>query len=177
MAWGSKITATQLTGITTEQVFDQAPTLNPRESAHCRVAVDFPASPTDDAVISVWDGQEIRAVRRWSAHQHHRRGRHRQLVGYQFTGEALDEAYVPFFGVFGAAWDDAMVACWSANPLGLLVPEMDAAFPGSGGGEPPSAAQRPVVIIAAGWGRISGLKILPMPPLPGSRSPSPARGS
>jgi hypothetical protein len=42
MAWGSKITATQLTSIATEQVFDQAPTLNPRESAHCRVEVDFP---------------------------------------------------------------------------------------------------------------------------------------
>jgi hypothetical protein len=39
--------------------------------------------------------------------------------GYQFTGaEALDEAYVPFFGAFGAARDDAMVARWSTNPLG-----------------------------------------------------------
>jgi hypothetical protein len=54
MAWGSKINATQLTSITTEQVFDQAPTLNSRESAHCRVEVDFPASPTDNAVISVY---------------------------------------------------------------------------------------------------------------------------
>jgi hypothetical protein len=26
--------------------------------------------------------------------------------GYQFTGsEALDQAYVPFFGAFGASWD------------------------------------------------------------------------
>ena len=64
MAWGSKITATQLTSITTEQVFDQAPTLNPRESAHCRVAVDFPASPTDDAVISVYGSLDGTA---WSA--------------------------------------------------------------------------------------------------------------
>ena len=41
--------------------------------------------------------------------------------GYQFTGsEALDEAYVPFFGAFGAAWDDAMVARWSANPLARI---------------------------------------------------------
>jgi hypothetical protein len=40
---------------------------------------------------------------------------------YQFTGsEALDEAYVPLFGAFGAAWDDAMVARWSANPLDML---------------------------------------------------------
>jgi hypothetical protein len=35
---------------------------------------------------------------------------------------------VPFFGAFGAAWDDALVARWSANPLGMLWPEMDAAF-------------------------------------------------
>jgi hypothetical protein len=35
-----------------EEHFDQTPTLNPRESAHCRVNVDFPASPTDDAMVS-----------------------------------------------------------------------------------------------------------------------------
>jgi hypothetical protein len=29
----------------------------------------------------------------------------------------LDEAYVPFCG---AAWDVAMVARWSANPLGIV---------------------------------------------------------
>jgi hypothetical protein len=40
--------------------------------------------------------------------------------------EGLDEAYVPFFGAFGALWDDAMVARWSANPLAMLWPEMDA---------------------------------------------------
>jgi hypothetical protein len=39
---------------------------------------------------------------------------------WQFTGsEGLDEAYVPFFGAFGAAWDDAMVAHCSASPLGM----------------------------------------------------------
>jgi len=55
--------------------------------------------------------------------------------GWQFTrSEGLDEAYVPSFGTLGAAWDDAMVARWSANPLGMLWPEMDAAFAGSGGG-------------------------------------------
>jgi hypothetical protein len=37
--------------------------------------------------------------------------------GWQFTGsEGLDEAYVPFLGAFGAAWDDAVLARWSANP-------------------------------------------------------------
>jgi hypothetical protein len=56
---------------------------------------------------------------------------------------------VPFLG---AAWDDAMVARWSANPLGMLWPEMDAAFmtPGSGNGGPSAAPQRPALIIAAG---------------------------
>jgi hypothetical protein len=45
-----------------------------------------------------------------------------------------------------------MVVRWSANPLGMLWPEMDAAFATSGGGNggPPTAARRPVVIIAAG---------------------------
>jgi hypothetical protein len=37
MAWGSDTAATQLTGITTEQFFDQVPTLNPRETAHVQV--------------------------------------------------------------------------------------------------------------------------------------------
>jgi hypothetical protein len=61
--------------------------------------------------------------------------------------------YVPFFGAFGAAWDDAMVARWSANPLGMLWPELDAALVtsgGNGGGDPPAVARRPLVIVAAG---------------------------
>jgi hypothetical protein len=65
--------------------------------------------------------------------------------------EGLDEAYVPFFGALGAAWDDAMVARWSANSLGMLWPEMDAELAEiGGGGIPPAVARRPVVIIAAG---------------------------
>ena len=44
-----------------------------------------------------------------------------------------------------------MVARWSANPLAMLWPEMDAAFTGSGsGGGPLAAARRPVIIIVAG---------------------------
>jgi hypothetical protein len=54
MAWGSDTAATQLTSITTEQFFDQVPTLNPRETAHVQVSVDFPASPTDHAIIAVY---------------------------------------------------------------------------------------------------------------------------
>ena len=103
----------------------------------------------------VWDGQEVRqyvdglrtnttavtATGSWPLYR----------FGYQFTGsEALDEAYVPFFGAFGAAWDDAMVARWSANPLGMLWPEMDAAFAASGGGSASTSGRRPVVMIAVG---------------------------
>ena len=70
--------------------------------------------------------------------------------GYQFTGsEALDEAYVPFFGAFGAAWDDAMVVRWSANPLGMLWPEREAVLVASGEG-PAAAVRRPVISIAMG---------------------------
>ena len=58
---------------------------------------------------------------------------------------------MPFFGAFGAAWDDALVARWSADPLGMLWPERGAVLATSGGGGsgPPAAARRPVVIIAA----------------------------
>jgi hypothetical protein len=42
-----------------------------------------------------------------------------------------------------------MVARWSASALGMLWPEMDAAFVMSGGGGPPAVARRPVLIVAA----------------------------
>ena len=54
MAWGSDTAATQLSSITTEQFFNQVPTLNPRETAHVQVSVDFPASPTDHAIVAVY---------------------------------------------------------------------------------------------------------------------------
>ena len=54
MAWGSKTSATQLTSITTEQFFDATPQLNPQEQVHCEVEVDFPTTPTDDAVVSIY---------------------------------------------------------------------------------------------------------------------------
>ena len=105
---------------------------------------DSPASgsgPTISAagwhtLLRVWDGQQVgqyldglrtnstatTAIGNWTIYR----------CGWQFTdGEGLDEAYVPFFGAFGAAWDDAMVACWSASPLGMLWPERDAPFLGS----------------------------------------------
>lgn len=54
MAWGSKTSATQLTSITTEQFFDTLITLNPGETAHVEVEVNFPVTPTDDAIVSVY---------------------------------------------------------------------------------------------------------------------------
>lgn len=54
MAWGSKTTSTQLTSITTEQFFSQTPTLNPGETHHVEVEVNFPATPTDDAIVKVY---------------------------------------------------------------------------------------------------------------------------
>jgi len=48
--------------------------------------------------------------------------------GWQlFSSEVLDEAHVPFFDPFGPAWEDAMIARWSANPLGMLWPDIDGA--------------------------------------------------
>jgi hypothetical protein len=64
MAWGAKINASPLTAITTEQFFDHTPTLDPRESARCHIQVYFPATPTDDAVISVYSSLDGTA---WSA--------------------------------------------------------------------------------------------------------------
>jgi hypothetical protein len=54
MAWGSDTAATQLSSITTEQFFDQVPTLNPRETAHVQVWVEFPGSPTDHAIVAIY---------------------------------------------------------------------------------------------------------------------------
>ena len=60
-------------------------------------------------------------------------------MGWQFYRyKLIDEVYVPFFGALGAAWDDAMVARWSVNPVGMLWPEMNAAFVTSGGGMGPA---------------------------------------
>ena len=70
--------------------------------------------------------------------------------GWQFAGsEGLDEAYVPFFGAYGAPRDDAMVARWSANPLGMLWPEMDVELVTSGGVDGPAVLRRRVIVIAA----------------------------
>lgn len=54
MAWGADTASTQLTSITTEVFFSQTPQLNPGESAHCQVEVNFPTTPTDDAIVAVY---------------------------------------------------------------------------------------------------------------------------
>jgi hypothetical protein len=41
---------------------------------------------------------------------------------------------VPFFGAFGADWDNSVALRWSASPLGMLWPEMDVAVMSAGGG-------------------------------------------
>lgn len=53
--WGAKTDATQLTGITTTEVFfDQEPTLNPGELHHVEVEANPPATPTDSLTVSVY---------------------------------------------------------------------------------------------------------------------------
>jgi hypothetical protein len=54
VAWSGKTDATQLTSITTEQFFDVTPSPDPNEVAHCEVEVDFPTTPTDNAIVSVY---------------------------------------------------------------------------------------------------------------------------
>lgn len=71
--------------------------------------------------------------------------------GWQFTGsEGFDEAYVPFLGAAGAAWDDAMVARRSASPLGTLWPEWmrRSSRRVVAARRPPAAARRPLIVIA-----------------------------
>jgi len=53
MVWTAKTTATQLVNITTEQFFT-AFSANPRELVQCQIEVNFPATPTDDAIVAVY---------------------------------------------------------------------------------------------------------------------------
>lgn len=69
MAWGADTAATQLTSITTEQFFSTVITLNPGELAHVQVSADFPATPTDHLVVSVYttldDTTEVWDITPW----------------------------------------------------------------------------------------------------------------
>lgn len=48
------IPGTHGNGALMAHVVAQVPTLNPRETAHVQVSVDFPSSPTDHAIIAVY---------------------------------------------------------------------------------------------------------------------------
>lgn len=52
--WAKTVTATPLTSVTTEQFFDVKPSLNPGERITCEVKIDFPSTPTDDAIVSAY---------------------------------------------------------------------------------------------------------------------------
>lgn len=52
MAWSTESSETK-NSVTTEQ-FSSNITLNPGETAHCEVDVDFPTTPTDNCVVSVY---------------------------------------------------------------------------------------------------------------------------
>ena len=72
-----------------------------------------------------------------------------EWAGSCFGRVALDVAYVRFFGAFRAARDEGMVARWSANPVGMPWPNMDALFIASSGRDGrPTAPRRPLVVVA-----------------------------
>lgn len=54
VGWGALDSATQLTSITTEQFFDDEPQADPNEFVDVEIDVNFPASPTDDAIVAVY---------------------------------------------------------------------------------------------------------------------------
>ena len=58
MSWSNVVPATRLVNITTAQdfLFSGASliSLNPGETAHVQVAVDFPSSPTDHLTVEIW---------------------------------------------------------------------------------------------------------------------------
>lgn len=54
MAWSGETSSTQLTSITTEQIFSEKPQLNPRELAHVEIDINFPGTPVDDAIVAVY---------------------------------------------------------------------------------------------------------------------------
>lgn len=54
MAWGSKSQIITAASVSTTETFSSKVSLNPREMAHCIVKADFPASPTDDLIVSVY---------------------------------------------------------------------------------------------------------------------------
>lgn len=56
--FAGNVAATQLTSITTEQFFSVTPSLSVSEGAVVQVDVNFPASPTDNAIVAVYARQD-----------------------------------------------------------------------------------------------------------------------
>lgn len=54
VGWSVLDAATQLTNITTEQFFDDQPQADPNEVVDVEVDVNFPTTPTDNAIVSVY---------------------------------------------------------------------------------------------------------------------------
>lgn len=54
MAWGSKTQIANGLSVGASEVFSDAFTLNPGESAHIQVEADFPASPVDDLEVRIY---------------------------------------------------------------------------------------------------------------------------
>jgi hypothetical protein len=65
---------------------------------------------------------------------------------------------VPFFGAFDVAWDEAMVARCSANPLGMLGPELGARMAANGTvAQDPAGTSSPPRTRALSTERIDGI--------------------
>ena len=54
VGWSGVTSATQLTSITTEQFFTSVPQLDPNQICHVDIDIDFPTTPTDNAIVSVY---------------------------------------------------------------------------------------------------------------------------
>ena len=54
MAWGSKTQIATSLSVSTAELFSDAFTLDPGESAHVQVEADFPSTPTDDLEVRLY---------------------------------------------------------------------------------------------------------------------------
>ena len=54
MSWGSKTQIATSLSVSTTELFSDAFTLNPGESAHVQVEADFPTTPTDDLEVRLY---------------------------------------------------------------------------------------------------------------------------
>lgn len=54
MSWGSKTQIATNLSVSSSELYSNAVTLNPGESAHAEVEADFPASPTDELTVKLY---------------------------------------------------------------------------------------------------------------------------